>query len=146
VRERWAPQNRFPDAVRRSVAAAWRPVAASTLDGPALVKEGCVLPIWRRVFFVGDMNNQFQRPGAPMLYRAAVEAAMLVARRQGRTKVVFGRSGPRTVPVVYVEPGGIVRAIRGELDSAVQVMRMDEFEMRQALAASQGASIMPHNM
>ena len=53
----------------------------------------------------------------------------------------------KVIPVVYVEPGGIVRAREGFRTSpATQVMHMDTFEMKQALAASAGASFMPFNM
>ena len=49
--------------------------------------------------------------------------------------------------MVYVDHGGIVRAREGYRTSpATQVMHMDTFEMKQALAASAGASFMPFNM
>jgi hypothetical protein len=145
-RQPWA-YKAFPGAVRRSVEAAWKPLARVTREGVATVKEGCVLPLWRQIFYVGDENNQFERPGDPMLYQAAVNAAMLLARQQRRPKVIFGAANGKIIPVVYVEPGGIVRAGRGYPESlAARVTRMDQFEMQQALAASAGASLMPFNM
>lgn len=137
--------NPFPDPVRRAVQAQWVPIAQVTPEGVAAVREGCVLPLWRQIYYVGGMQNQFTRQQPGLTYYAAVEAAMLLARQQKKTRVVFGRSGSRSIPVVYVDPGGIVKPTdtRGY---ATQVQRMDEFQMRQALAASQGASIMPFNM
>ncbi len=145
-RQPWA-YKAYPGAVRRSVEAAWNPVARVSREGVATVKDGCVLPLWRQIFYVGDMNNQFERPGDPMLYQTAVNAAMFLARQQRKPKVIFGKANGKVIPVVYVEPGGIVRAREGYRTSpATQVMHMDTFEMKQALAASAGASFMPFNM
>lgn len=142
--------KRYPDAVRRAVAARWSseisnwsPLAEVSENGVAPVIGGCVLPIWRRVFYVGDQNNQFTRAGDPMLYRAAVNAAMLLARTQGRPRVIFGARGDRVVPVVYVHPGGIVRAVPRARGPETVVRQMTPYEVRQQMAASRGASILP---
>jgi hypothetical protein len=142
-----AGQGGYPDAVRREVESAWRPVAQVTSKGVATIKDGCTLPLWQRIFYVGGQNNEFTMAAPGMTYRAAVAAAMAMARDQRRSRIVFGARDGQTVPVVYVEPGGIVRAHQGtQRDYFVNVSRMDELEMRQALAASHGASLMPFNM
>lgn len=135
----------MPDPVRREVAASWQPVAAVTSEGVALVKEGCTLPLFARVWYVGDQNNQFKRTTAGITYAAAVEAARWVARVQGKPRVVGGSSSDgRIIPVVYAHPGGILRPVNRSY--ALQVDPLSTFEVRQAVAASRGASIMPFGM
>lgn len=137
----------YPDPVRRSVEQSWVPVAKVSAEGVSLVPQrGCVLPIWQRIFYVGNEQNAFQRDQAGAIYRAAVEAARYLARTQRRPRVVFGKSGNKVVPVVYVEPGGIVRAVPRDRGWETRADLMSDFEVRQYEALSRGASLMPFGM
>ena len=141
-----ASADAFPDAVRREVEANWQPVAAATPAGPAIVAEGCVLPLWQRVFSNGPLEPLLVQ-GPSQTYQAAVRAAMWIADHEKRTRLVYGwgETG-KPVPLVYVQPGGLVRSARRERTPATTVERMDQFELAQALAASRGASLMPFGM
>lgn len=136
----------FPDAVRREVEAGWQPVAAATPEGPAIVAEGCVLPIWQRIFSNGPLEPLLVQ-GPSQTYQAAVRAAMWIADHEKQTRLVYGWGEKgRPVPLVYVQPGGLVRSARRERQPATTVERMDRFELAQALAAGRGASLMPFGM
>lgn len=139
--------NAGAGAVRRAVQSAWQPVAHVTPQGVSLLQEGCVLPLWQRIFHVGGEQNQFVRRAPGMLYQSAVQAAMRIARVQGAPRVVFAASNDRgVIPVVYAHPGGIVRAVPGARGSETRVDTMSDFEVKQYVAASRGASVMPFNM
>lgn len=148
----WAPQapsqglgifgRRVDRVVRR-----WRPVAAVTSEGVAAVApNGCVLPLWQRRFFNTGADH-FTRQGPLLTYQAAVRAAEVVATREGRPRVVAAqtRSGA-VVPVVYVQPGGLVRAAREPRGYETQVDIMTPLEVRQYLMASRGGDLMPLGM
>lgn len=137
----------FPDSVRRSVQSSWSPVAQVSSQGVAVIQDGCVLPLWQRIFYVGDEQNRFVRAAPGLLYQAAVQAAMRIASVQGRPRVIFAAKGDRNiVPMVYVHPGGVVRAARRDAGSETRVDTMSELEVKQYIAASSGASVMPFNM
>lgn len=142
------PRKAFPDAVRREAAAGWEAVAAVTPSGVARVLEdGCVLPLWQRAFDV-SLADRIVRERAGLDYRAAVAAAQEISQRTRRLTVVNGRV-PRTgrsIPVVYVDPGGIVRAAPQARGLQVQVDRMDPLEVREAFMLSRGGSLMPNGM
>lgn len=145
-RQPW--QNAYPDPVRRSVESGWRAIAKVEPEGVSTLQEGCTLPLWQRVFYVGGLNNHFTMNATSMTYRAAVQAAMNLSSSQGKPRVVFGRDpkSQRVVPVVYVHPGGIVTSARKRRGLETQVSALDNFEMQQALAVSYGASLLPHGM
>lgn len=138
----------YPDAVRRQVEANWRPVAVVTGQGVARVlPDGCVLPLWERVFSVTP-PDRLVRERAGLTYRAAVAAAQEISQRTRQVRVVNG-AVPKTgkvVPLVYVDPGGLVRATPSPRGYETQVDRMDPLEVREAFMLSRGGSLMPHGM
>lgn len=132
---------------QETTASAWKPVAAVTEQGVSVIAKGCVLPFWQRIFFNTGADH-FTRQPPSATYRAAVRAAMVLADKQRRTRVVCAEC-PRTkrvVPLVYVQPGGLVKAASDWDVGATQVERIDRFEFDQYRAASRGASLMPFNM
>lgn len=136
----------YSGAVRREVESSWQPVAAATAQGPAVVAEGCVLPLWQRVFSNGPLEPMLVQ-GPSQTYQAAVRSAMWIANHERQTRLVNGwGEGGKPIPLVYVQPGGLVRSAVRERAPATTVDRMDAFELAQALAASRGASIMPFGM
>ncbi len=137
----------FPDAVRREVERRWDPVALVTEKGVAKVlPDGCVLPLWDRIFFVSP-PERLVREKAGLLYNAAVRAAQVIAAQTGRPRVIGARaSNGQTIPVTYVDPSGIVRAITPPRGPEVNTYSMDPLEVRQFFAASRGASLMPWGM
>lgn len=137
----------FPDEVRREVQRRWDPVAVVTPKGVAKVlPDGCVLPLWDRIFYVSPPGGMVHEQDG-LLYTAAVRAAQVIAAQSGRPRVVGARtSRGNTVPVVYVDPGGIVRAIPDKRGTETNVTSMDPLEVRQFFAASRGASLMPWGM
>ena len=137
----------FPDEVRREVQRRWDPVAAVTPQGVAKVlPDGCVLPLWDRIFYVSPPGGMIHEQDG-LLYTAAVRAAQVIAAQSGKPRVVGGRTSKgTTVPVVYVDPGGIVRAIPDQRGTETNVYSMDPLEVRQFFAASRGASLMPWGM
>lgn len=143
----YGPNRAFPGAVRREVAANWTPTAVVTPQGVAKVlPDGCVLPLWERRFSVVPPDRIVREP-AGLDYRAAVAAAQVISQRTQRVTVVNGqpRVG-RSIPVVYVDPGGIVRAAPSEQGLQVQVDRMDPLEVRELFMLSRGGSLMPNGM
>lgn len=132
--------------VRREAAASWEPVASVSPEGVAVVKSGCVLPLWQRIFQNTQADN-FLVQGVSETYQAAVRSAMWLADHEKSRRLVYGwgRTG-KPVPMVYVDPGGLVRSVQTWDVGPVQVDRIDRFELAQSLAASRGASIMPFNM
>ena len=125
------------------------PLALATVKGLAVVNEGEVLPLWQRIYR-NSPADIFTVQGPSATYSAAVRAAMVLADRTQKRRLVYawgipGRPG-QAIPMVYVHPGGLVRSARKATGSALQVGLMDDFELRQAIAASSGASIMPFNM
>lgn len=126
----------------------WDTVARVSPQGIALtVAPGCVLPLWQRIYYVGGEQNDFARDKPGMTYQAAVEAARYLARTQGRPRVVSGRlDDGRIVPVVYVQPGGVARAVPRARGPATNVYLMSELDRQQAVAAAQGASVLPYGM
>lgn len=137
----------FPDEVRREVQRRWDPVAAVTPQGIAKVlPDGCVLPLWDRIFYVSPPGGMVHEQDG-LLYTAAVRAAQVIAAKSGKMRVVGARHPRRgTVPVVYVDPGGIVRAITPPRGPETNAYSMDPLEVRQFFAASRGASLMPWGM
>lgn len=123
------------------------PVALATTKGLALVQGGAVLPLWQRTFRVSETDRLIML-GPSQTYSAAVRAAMLLANQTSREKLVyrFGVQGENPTPMVYVQPGGLVRSARPDPGPALTVTPMDDFELRQHIAASAGASIMPQGM
>lgn len=147
--EGYGPNRAFPGAVRREVAGNWRPTAVVTPQGVAKVlPNGCVLPLWERRFVVVPPDRIVREP-AGLDYKAAVAAAQVISQRTRRMTVVNGelpRSG-RSIPVVYVDPGGIVRAAPDEdLGLQTRVDRMDPLEVRELFMQSRGGSLMPNGM
>ena len=141
------PNRPYQGAVRREAAANWRPVAVVTGQGVAKVlPDGCVLPLWDRRFIVTP-PDRLVRERAGLTYRAAVAAAQEISQRTQELRVVNGELGNgRSVPVVYVQPGGIVRAAPTERGLQTNVYRMDPLEVREAFMLSRGGSLMPHGM
>jgi hypothetical protein len=152
-RQNVGPQRTFPDAVRREVEANWRPVAVVTPNGMSKVlPDGCVLPLWDRKFNVTP-PDRLVRERSGLTYRAAVAAAQEISQRTQQLRVVNGEVPSRhpnrkdkTIPVVYVEPGGIVRAAPQPRGWETNVYRMDPLEVREAFMLSRGGSLMPHGM
>lgn len=146
------PAKPYQGAVMRD-ARQWVPVAVVTSQGIGRVlPDGCVLPLWERRFRVVPPDRLVHQ--APTLtYRAAVAAAQEISQRTKRYVVVNGQVPSRhplaedkEIPVVYVEPGGIVRAAPQSRGYETQVDRMDPFEVREAFMLSRGGSLMPHGM
>jgi hypothetical protein len=134
-------------AVSNAARSVWKPVAAVTPNGVAAVAQGCVLPFWQRIFFNTGIDH-FRSEAPSATYRAAVAAAMVLADRQRRTRVVCAEC-PRTkrvVPMVYVDPGGLVRNAADWQVGPTSVEQIDRLEFDQFRAASRGASLMPFNM
>jgi hypothetical protein len=146
------PAKPYQGVVRRE-AEGWKPVAVVTSQGVGRVlPDGCVLPLWERRFRVVP-PDRLVRQAPSLTYRAAVAAAQEISQRTGRYTVVNGRVPSRhslaedkEIPVVYVDPGGIVRAVPEKRGWATQVDRMDPFEVREAFMLSRGGSLMPHGM
>lgn len=133
-------------AVSNAARSVWQPVAAVTAQGIAPIAQGCVLPLWQRIFFNTGADH-FTREKGGLTYQAAVAAAMYFAARQKKTRVVCAecpKTG-RVIPMVYVDPGGVVRAAPAWDVGPTTVERMDRLEFDQYRAASRGASLMPHN-
>lgn len=122
------------------------PVAVATESGLAVVQGGAVMPLWRRIY-QNTGADHFIVQGPSQTYSAAVKAAMVIADRTKQQRLVYGwgRDG-KPVPMIYTHPGGLVRSATPRRDYETQVTRMDDFELRQAIAASSGASIMPFGM
>jgi hypothetical protein len=147
------PHTSFPDVVRREAAAAWRPVAVVTSQGVGKVlPDGCVLPLWDRKFNVTP-PDRLVRERAGLTFRAAVAAAQEISQRTQQLRVVNGEVPSRhplrrdkVIPVTYVEPGGIVRAVPEVKGWETNVYRMDPLEVREAFMLSRGGSLMPHGM
>jgi len=142
------PRTTFPDAVRREAAASWQPVAVVTPNGVAKVlPDGCVLPLWDRKFDVTP-PDRLVRERAGLTFRAAVAAAQEISQRTQQLRVVNGTvpSSGASVPVVYVQPGGIVRAVPAPRGWATNVYRMSPLEVREAFMLSRGGSLMPNGM
>lgn len=150
---RLGPNKPWPDAVRREVEGDWQPVAVVTEQGLARVlPDGCVLPLWDRRFVVTP-PDRLVRERAGLNYRAAVAAAQVLSTRTKQMRVVLGEvptrhplANDKIIPVVYVDPGGIVRAATGDRGWETTVSMMDPFEVRQAFMLSRGGSLMPHGM
>lgn len=126
----------------------WRPVAVVTPEGAALVRDGAVLPIWQRIFYVSPPGRIVHAPPG-MLYQAAVRAAQELTDRLGKPLVVGAMHNGRQIPVTYVHPGGLRRTrelARMPRGWETDVYSMDSFEVQQAYAASRGGSIMPFGM
>lgn len=124
------------------------PVALATSRGMAVVEGPAVLPLWQRVYHNTDATY-FGVQGPSQTYSAAVRAAMMLADQTKKMRLVFRfGEGGRPIPMVYVHPGGLVRSVPKASDgeNATQVHQMDNFELRQAIAASAGGSIMPFGM
>lgn len=124
-----------------------QPVALATPRGLAVVNAGTVLPLWQRIYRNSPADH-FIMQGPSETYSAAVRAAMVIADRTRRERLVYawGKDGT-PIPMVYVHPGGLVRSARRAAPGiATTVSPMDDFELRQAIAASSGASIMPFGM
>lgn len=122
------------------------PIALATSKGLAVVYGGTVLPLWQRIY-QNSPADHFVVQGPSATYSAAVRAAMVLADRTRREQLVYAwGKGGKPLPMVYVHPGGLVRSARAARGNETQVEKMDEFELRQAIAASSGASIMPFNM
>lgn len=124
-----------------------QPMALATARGLAVVNEGTVLPLWQRIYRNSPADH-FIMQGPSETYSAAVRAAMVIADRTRKERLVYAwGEGGKPIPMVYVHPGGLVRSARKNSPGiATQVDPMDDFELRQAIAASSGASIMPFNM
>jgi len=132
----------------RSDTRGWKPVAVVTPQGTALIKQGAVLPLWSRIWKVAPPERLVYAP-AGMDYKSAVYGAQALSTRLGRPLVVGGERDGRTIPVMYVEPGGLVRGSNGERPAVkgweTDAYAMSPFETAQAFAASRGGSIMPWN-
>lgn len=123
------------------------PVALATTKGLALVYGGRVLPLWQRTYRSTGADSLLMQ-GPSQTYSAAVRAAMVLADRTRSEKLVYhmGVPGENPIPMVYVQPGGLVRSAAPSRDPALTVSPMDDFELRQAVAASAGGSLMPQGM
>ncbi len=133
---------------RRTDARGWKPVAVVTPEGVAMIRQGAVLPLWRRIFKIAPPGRLVYAP-AGMDYRSAVYGAQWLSTHQGKPMVVGAESNGNTIPVMYVEPGGITRGIQGDRPPVkgweTDTYAMSPFETAQAYAASRGGSIMPWN-
>lgn len=122
------------------------PVALVTPKGLAMVEGDAVRPLWQRVYRNTDADY-IGMQGPSQTYSAAVRAAMVMANQTHKQQLVYrtGVTG-KPEPVVYVQPGGLVRSAYTPGENATTVSLMDNFELRQHIAASAGASIMPFGM
>lgn len=146
MRRSMGPAKPFQGEVRRIAERSWRPVAAVTAQGlAAVLPNGAVLPFWQRIFHVTAPNRIVRDPSS-MTYKAAVAAAQVLSERLGKPLVVNARAGGRDIPMTYVQPGGIVRAVPRSKGWETDVYSMDPLEVRQAFLASRGGSLMPHGM
>lgn len=132
---------------RLSVALGGVPVALATAKGLAVVQGGAVLPLWQRTFSFGPTDRLLML-GPSQTYSAAVRAAMVLAEQTRKQQLVYrmGVPGENPMPMVYVQPGGLVRSARPDPGPALTVSPMDDFELRQYIAASSGGSLMPQGM
>ncbi len=133
---------------RRTDLRTWKPTAVVTPQGVAAIAQGAVLPLWQRIYKFAPPERLVMAP-AGLDYTSAVRGAQYLSTHTGRPMVVGGERDGRTIPMIYVQPGGLVRGVNG-VRKPVQgwetdAVSMDSFEMRQAFAASRGASIMPWN-
>lgn len=133
---------------RRTDLRSWKPTAVVTPEGVAAIKNGAVLPLWQRIYKFAPPERLVMAP-AGLDYTSAVRGAQVLSTRTGRPMVVGGEKDGRTIPMIYVEPGGLVRGVNGVRNPVkgweTDTYEMDSFEVRQAFAASRGASIMPWN-
>jgi len=133
---------------RRTDARVWRPTAVVTPEGVAAIRQGAVLPLWQRIFNFTPPDRIVYAP-AGLDYKSAVYGAQVVSVRTGKPMVVNGVKDGRTIPMIYVEPGGLVRGSNGVRTPVrgweTDTYALDPFELRQAFAASRGGSIMPWN-
>lgn len=123
------------------------PIALATSKGLALVAGGRVLPFWQRTYR-NSGADRLRMQGPSQTYSAAVRAAMVAANSTRNEQLVYrvGVPGEDPVPMVYVQPGGLIRSAQRPRGPALNVNQMDEFELRQAMAASAGGSLMPQGM
>ncbi len=123
------------------------PLAVASPDGVTLLPtgDGAVPAIWQRNPVRGPPERLVMAPSS-MLYRGAVRAAQLISQRLGRPQVINAVRNGRVIPMTYVDPGGLVRTTPAARGYETNVYAMDPFEVRQAYAASRGASILPWGM
>lgn len=140
------PARPYQGAVRRNAARAWTPVAVATPQGmAAITPDGSVLPLWQRIYHVVAPDRLVhEEPG--MLYESAVRAAMNISQRLGKPRVISSERDGRVVPLLYVEPGGVVRTFPRRRGWETNAYSMTPLEVRQAFVASRGGSLMPHGM
>lgn len=133
---------------RRADVRAWKPTAVVTPQGVAAIRQGAVLPLWQRIYKVAPPERLVYAP-AGLDYKSAVYGAQVLSTRLGKPMVVGAEKNGRTIPMIYVEPGGSVRGMNGERTPVkgweTDTYQMDPYELRQAFAASRGGSIMPWN-
>lgn len=126
----------------------WKPVAVVTPQGTAMIKQGAVLPLWSRIWKVAAPERLVMAP-AGLDYRSAVRGAQYLSTHTGKPLMVGAERNGRTIPMMYVQPGGLVRGSNGEQPLVkgweTDSYAMSPFEVRQAYAASRGGSIMPWN-
>ena len=146
-----ASMTSYSGTVRRAVAAAWKPIMQVNGESTTAVMAGCTLPIWQRIFYVADQPSPMLResmtaPGKNWV--EAVEAAMLLARQQAKPRVIVTvrrekDGSSRVVPLVYVDPGGTVRAMPAPRGPNTVVEPLSNFEAQQYWAQASGASLLP---
>ena len=125
----------------------WEPVAAVAPGGVTLLTPPNAVPtFWQKNGPHIEPPNRITRAPSSELYKAAVRAAQVITIRLGRPQVINAVHNGRVIPVTYVDPGGIVRTTPAARAWETNVYSMDPFEVRQAYAASRGASLLPWGM
>lgn len=141
-------QRQAQGVPRRIDARVWKPTAVVTPAGVAAVRNGAVLPLWQRIYKFAPPERLVMAPSG-LDYRSAVQGAMYLSTHTGRPMIVGGERDGKTIPMIYIEPGGLVRGVNGNITPVrgweTDSYTMDPFEVRQAYAASRGASITPWN-
>jgi hypothetical protein len=157
------PQSMFPRRVRSAgkngcvglagfEAAGMKPVAEFHPNGQMLVFDKCgkAQVVGRPNYIVS--RNPFPRerhPRAlPQQYLQAVKTAQLLADRRGVKTYVcsdFGtncKKGKQWVPIVYVQPGGLVRRYDNRGTGTTGVTPISESYFRELVAESRGATFL----
>jgi hypothetical protein len=140
----------FPDA---------QPIADFLPNGARIAydKKGRPVPVGAPTYVVSSTPNPFYNPGRPpQRYLEAVTSAQYLAKTTGRPAYLCSSlgadckqnsGGRQLVPVVYVEPGGLVRRYRSDLHltgssagSTDAVTRVTPEEFRELVRESAGQS------
>lgn len=154
------PMSRFPSRVNGTrtcglsglEAAGMKSIAEFHPDGRVLVFDKCgkAQVMGRPNYYVSanPFPRELRPQQLPQQYTEAVKTAQLLADRRGvRTYVCsgFGADCKKTkqlVPVVYVQPGGLVRRFDNKPTGTTGVTPINESYFRELVAESRGATFL----